>query len=258
MFAYDFIQMFLKLFSFDGTIRHIKLGTDGRKLEEKRAVAEDSDRPFADEGAVKLYKGRIRCERQIQCEGRIRREGQIRGKIRIAALMAAICMLAAGCGAGGAVQENSISSETEQQAEASERAAAPGETGGQADHETETDIQPELVTAESLKLGDGIYTAEVVLEGGSGRAGIKTPARLRVENGAVYAEIVWSSANYDYMKVNDEIYQWSGEGEYSSFEIPVAGFDQKLPVIADTTAMSVPHEIEYTLIFDSESLKREE
>jgi hypothetical protein len=41
----------------------------------------------------------------------------------------------------------------------------------------------------------------------------------------------------------------------SAFKIPVSGFDRKLSVKADTTAMSTPHEIDYTLYFDSSSLK---
>jgi hypothetical protein len=41
----------------------------------------------------------------------------------------------------------------------------------------------------------------------------------------------------------------------SVFEIPVASFDSPLEVVADTTAMSEPHEIEYTLTFDSSSIK---
>ena len=41
----------------------------------------------------------------------------------------------------------------------------------------------------------------------------------------------------------------------STFEIPVAALDTALNVTADTVAMSTPHEIEYTLTFDSASLK---
>lgn len=41
------------------------------------------------------------------------------------------------------------------------------------------------------------------------------------------------------------------------FEIPVTVFDRKMAVAADTTAMSTPHEIEYTLQFDSASIKAE-
>ena len=36
----------------------------------------------------------------------------------------------------------------------------------------------------------------------------------------------------------------------------MTGFDWRMPVIADTIAMSQPHEIEYTLTFDSATLKR--
>ena len=43
--------------------------------------------------------------------------------------------------------------------------------------------------------------------------------------------------------------------EKAIFEIPVIGFDYKMPVSADTTAMSQPYEIEYTLYFDSETIK---
>ena len=41
----------------------------------------------------------------------------------------------------------------------------------------------------------------------------------------------------------------------ATVEIPVAALDTALDVTADTVAMSTPHEIEYTLTFDSASLK---
>lgn len=113
-----------------------------------------------------------------------------------------------------------------------------------------------LTTAESLKLEDGMYTAEVALGGGSGRASVESPAALRVEKGKVYAAITWGSANYDYMKVGDVKYNLIDREGNSTFEIPVDCFDRKLPVIADTTAMSQPHEVEYTLTFDSATLKK--
>jgi len=112
-----------------------------------------------------------------------------------------------------------------------------------------------IATAESLGLADGSYTVEVSLEGGSGRASVQSPASLEIRDGAAYATIVWSSANYDYMRIGEEKYLWSGDGEYSAFEIPVAAFDRKLTVFADTTAMSEPHEIEYTLFFDSDTIE---
>lgn len=110
-------------------------------------------------------------------------------------------------------------------------------------------------TVESLKLADGTYTVEVALEGGSGRATVVSPAQLTVQDGKATAAIVWSSSNYDYMKVDGVHYDPTNTEGNSTFEIPVTGFDAKLPVLADTTAMSTPHEIEYTLRFDSATLK---
>jgi hypothetical protein len=112
-----------------------------------------------------------------------------------------------------------------------------------------------FTTAESLGLADGRYTAAVTLRGGSGRASVESPARLTVEGGACTAEIVWSSKNYDYMKVGGErILPLEGE-DNSRFVVPVAFFDRPMAVIADTVAMSEPHEISYTLRFDSASVE---
>lgn len=115
-----------------------------------------------------------------------------------------------------------------------------------------------ITSAESLKLEDGTYTADVALEGGSGRATLESPAKLRVENGNVTAVIVWGSSNYDYMKVDGQKYELKSTEGNSTFEIPVSGFDWKIPVIADTIAMSEPHEITYTLTFDSATLEKVE
>lgn len=111
-------------------------------------------------------------------------------------------------------------------------------------------------TVESLGMTDGDYTVDVKLSGGSGRAGVETPAALRVENGKAYATIVWSSPNYDYMKVSGERFDPVSTDGNAAFEIPVAAFDWEIPILADTTAMSTPHEIEYTLYFDSTTLEK--
>ena len=102
---------------------------------------------------------------------------------------------------------------------------------------------------------DGTYTCEVTLEGGSGRATVESPAALTVADGKMTAAIVWSSPNYDYMLVDGEKYLPTNTDGNSTFEIPVAALDTALDVTADTVAMSTPHEIEYTLTFDSASLK---
>lgn len=113
-----------------------------------------------------------------------------------------------------------------------------------------------LVTADTLGLADGEYTVEVTLEGGSGRASVASPARLFVENGHSSAEIIWSSSNYDYMVVGGDRYDMINTEGNSVFVIPVTCFDRKMAISADTTAMSVPHEIEYTLCFDSATISQ--
>lgn len=116
-----------------------------------------------------------------------------------------------------------------------------------------------VTTVEGLGLADGEYTVEVTLEGGSGKASVSSPAQLTVENGQAYAVIVWSSPNYDYMKVDDVQYDLANEElglqGNSAFKIPVSGFDWKMAVKADTIAMSEPHEIDYTLYFDSSTIQ---
>ena len=112
-----------------------------------------------------------------------------------------------------------------------------------------------IVTPESLGLADGAYTVDVSLAGGSGKASVTSPARLTVENGVCTAEIEWSSPNYDYMLVNGEkLLPVNAEGN-SVFQIPVSVFDRPMAVIADTVAMSEPHEISYTLTFSAESIE---
>ena len=101
---------------------------------------------------------------------------------------------------------------------------------------------------------DGSYTCAVTLEGGSGRATVESPAALTVADGAMTATIVWSSPNYDYMLIDGEKYLPTNTEGNSTFEIPVAALDTALAVTADTVAMSTPHEIDYTLTFDSATL----
>ena len=101
---------------------------------------------------------------------------------------------------------------------------------------------------------DGSYTCAVTLEGGSGRATVESPAALTVADGVMTATIVWSSPNYDYMLVDGEKYLPVNTDGNSTFEIPVAALDTALAVTADTVAMSTPHEIDYTLTFDSATL----
>ena len=101
----------------------------------------------------------------------------------------------------------------------------------------------------SVDKEDGEYSIQVDLEGGSGKASVTSPTILTVEDGKAYAQIQWSSSNYDYMIVDGEKYLPTNTEGNSTFEIPVSALDTPLAVTADTVAMSTPHEIEYTLTF---------
>lgn len=97
-------------------------------------------------------------------------------------------------------------------------------------------------------------TIDVTLEGGSGKATITSPAKVRTTDDCFILIVEWSSPNYDYMIVNEEKLLPVNTDGNSVFEIPLCSFDEPLPVIADTVAMSKPHEVEYTISFDAASL----
>lgn len=115
-----------------------------------------------------------------------------------------------------------------------------------------------MTTAADLNLEDGTYTAEAELQGGSGRSVIESPLTVTVENGTVMAEIIFGSPYYDYVLVDGEKYEPVNTEGNSAFLIPVDGFDYNMPVTADTIAMSVPHEIDYTIVIDSSTLEAAE
>ncbi|MBP3205889.1 MAG: hypothetical protein J6M66_10770 [Lachnospiraceae bacterium] len=110
------------------------------------------------------------------------------------------------------------------------------------------------VQAAQIDLPDGTYEIAVTLSGGSGKASVSSPAVMTVQDGQASARIVFSSSHYDYMRVAEQTYYPVNTEGNSTFEIPVLTLDSEMPVVADTTAMSTPHEISYTLYFDSSSL----
>lgn len=103
------------------------------------------------------------------------------------------------------------------------------------------------------KLEDGTYSVKLSMEGGTGKAYIESPVTVTVKDGVAYATLVWSSKNYDYMLVNGDKYLNESEGGNSTFTVPIDGIPSDMQVIGDTTAMSVPHEIEYTLHFEMDN-----
>lgn len=113
-------------------------------------------------------------------------------------------------------------------------------------------------TAAKGTLKDGQYSVEVTLSGGTGRASVSSPAQITLLNGEMTARIIWSSPNYDLMLVDGVKYLPVNTEGNSTFEIPIAALDQEITVSAETTAMSQPHVIDYTLRFDSATLRADD
>lgn len=125
-------------------------------------------------------------------------------------------------------------------------------------------VQPSEVSAsasgllsfsELSEIPDGSYWIRVSMTGGSGRASISSPTGFYVKDGQATADIHWSSASYDYMKLDGVRYEaFTDATGHSAMTIPVSALDTAISVLADTTAMSKPYEIEYELSFDGSAL----
>lgn len=110
-----------------------------------------------------------------------------------------------------------------------------------------------LVTAQTLGLADGDYTVAVALEG-SGKATLESPATLHVADGACTADIVFSTKKIDYVIVDGEKYLPTNTEGNAAFTVPVSGFDRKLAITVDSTAIKPATEVAYTMTFDSASI----
>lgn len=109
--------------------------------------------------------------------------------------------------------------------------------------------------SELSEIPDGSYWIRVSMTGGSGRASISSPTGFYVKDGQATADIHWSSASYDYMKLDGVRYEvFTDAAGHSAMTIPVPALNTAIPVLADTTAMSKPYEIEYELSFDGSVL----
>ena len=185
-------------------------------------------------------------------------------KVTALLLAAMMCMqIFAGCGTknDAAQTEGSVAATEDAQGAAGENTQTAGQNateenaGGMAEqNEAEESIAGKAATeqADSTEVSvpeDGEYTVDVTLEGGSGKATVDSLAKVTVKDGVAYATITWSSTHYDYMIVNGEKYLNENEGGNSTFTFPIDGIPCEMDVIGDTTAMSTPHEIDYTLTF---------
>lgn len=109
--------------------------------------------------------------------------------------------------------------------------------------------------AVAANIDNGEYLVDVVLEGGTGRATIASPAKLSVVDGKAAVAVEWSSSSYDYMVVAGKQYKPANPSGNSIFQIPVLAFDEPFDVVADTTAMSEPHEVDYTITVSESSIQ---
>ena len=137
----------------------------------------------------------------------------------------------------------------------SEKSASGADASAAQPSETSASASGLLSFAELSEIPDGSYWIRVSMTGGSGRASISSPTGFYVKDGRATADIHWSSASYDYMKLDGVRYDaFTDAAGHSAMTIPVSALDTVIPVLADTTAMSKPYEIEYQLSFDGSAL----
>ena len=78
---------------------------------------------------------------------------------------------------------------------------------------------------------------------------MESPCTVVQKDGGYTAELRWSSSHYDFMIVEGVTYYPETSEEGAVFTIPIPAPPCEIAVQADTTAMSTPHLIDYTLHF---------
>ena len=104
-------------------------------------------------------------------------------------------------------------------------------------------------------LPEGSYQFRATLTGGSGKASIKSPVKLEAFSEKYLLEVEFSSANYDYVIWQEEKYFPVNTEGNSVFELPMDTLTESLSIVADTTAMSKAHEIEYEICLELDSIE---
>ena len=179
----------------------------------------------------------------------------------IVLLLSVVASLLSGCGARPGAADVAVT----KSAQVVGKAEVSGESSSAADTDKSSSgvqLSGTSVTAAGLlsfaelsEIPDGSYWIRVSMTGGSGRASISSPTGFYVKEGQATADIHWSSASYDYMKLDGVRYEaFTDAAGHSAMTIPVSALDTSIPVLADTTAMSKPYEIEYQLSFDGSAL----
>ena len=157
----------------------------------------------------------------------------------------------------GQVQDGSGDAGSQAQAGGDASSASGENTGENGDALEDPLDRPAFIVTEAMETDrkEGEYSIEVNMTGGSGRATISSPTLFISRDGHAYARLLWSSSYYDYMIVGGKKYlNETKDGGNSTFTIPIARMDSTIPVIADTTAMGDPVEIEYNLTFYKDTI----
>ena len=132
----------------------------------------------------------------------------------------------------------------------SEAKPKTGETGS-----TGSSSSSSSSAASSAALKAGEYKIEFDCQGGSGRGGVEA-ATVTIKDGKTEAKLVMTSKTYTKAVVDGKTYDCVMENDKSTFTFP-AELDKDFKVVATTTAMSQPHDIEYKVKLKSASLPAE-
>jgi hypothetical protein len=99
---------------------------------------------------------------------------------------------------------------------------------------------------------DGTYPVEFTFEGGTGKGGVEA-VEAELAGGEVKTLVItMTSPNYDYCIYYGEQYINSSKEGNSVFTVPYV--EESFLLTADTVAMSQPHEIDYTVTLNMDSL----
>ena len=152
--------------------------------------------------------------------------------------------------------EPGTETETEPGTETETERGTETETEPGTETETENISEAEIfpVHTEEAGLREGNYSFEGELAGGSGKAHFDGPLLLTVEEDGCFLTFTMSSPFYDYVLVNGERFEPLERDGNSTFRVPLVMLNEDFLFTADTTAMSEPHEIDYSVRIDLDML----
>ena len=170
-------------------------------------------------------------------------KNRIPAKLRILILAAAALMLLAACAAAPAAQP---APDAPSASGASSAPSAPSSAAASAEEPAQS-----APAGQAAAIGPQVPSA-FTFSGGSGKVSITCPEAFEDADG-YRIRLCFSSPNYEYVRMGDAKYEREEDSgdESSCFVIP-AEPDTDITILAMTTAMSKPHEIEYRIRYSLE------